>query len=57
MGFLRFEALAIKIGTDREPSSLAKTMSTLIWILGSGILMSAIALIGSVTLFIQEATL
>jgi zinc and cadmium transporter len=32
-------------------------MSTLIWILGSGILMSAIALIGSVTLFIREATL
>ena len=32
-------------------------MSTLIWISASGILMSAIALIGSVTLVLQETTL
>jgi zinc and cadmium transporter len=32
-------------------------MSTLAWIVSSGILMSAIALIGSVTLFLKEATL
>jgi len=32
-------------------------MSTLIWIIGTGVLMSAIALIGSVTLLLQEATL
>ena len=32
-------------------------MSTLIWIAASGILMSAIALIGSVTLILQETTL
>jgi zinc and cadmium transporter len=32
-------------------------MSTLAWIVSSGMLMSAIALIGSVTLFLKEATL
>lgn len=31
-------------------------MSTLAWIVSSGMLMSAIALIGSVTLFLKEAT-
>jgi zinc and cadmium transporter len=32
-------------------------MSTILWIISSGLLMSAIALIGSVTLFLKEATL
>lgn len=32
-------------------------MSTLTWIVGSGLLMSAIALVGSVTLILKEATL
>jgi zinc and cadmium transporter len=32
-------------------------MSTILWIIASGLLMSAIALIGSVTLFLSEATL
>ncbi|HSK30415.1 MAG TPA: ZIP family metal transporter [Candidatus Limnocylindria bacterium] len=32
-------------------------MTTLVWIIASGLLMSAVALIGSVTLFLSEATL
>ena len=32
-------------------------MTTFLWILSSGLLMSAIALVGSVTLFFSEATL
>ena len=32
-------------------------MNTFLWIFFSGILMSAIALVGSVTLFLSEATL
>lgn len=32
-------------------------MSTLFWIIAGGLLMSAIALVGSVTLFLNEATL
>ena len=32
-------------------------MPTILWIISSGLLMSVIALIGSVTLFLNEATL
>jgi zinc and cadmium transporter len=32
-------------------------MQTLVWIIGSGIVMSAVALVGSVTLFLKEETL
>ncbi len=40
----------VKQGDDQE-------METLIWIVGSSILMSLIALVGSVTLILRESTL
>jgi zinc and cadmium transporter len=40
-----------------RPARERRRMSTLAWIISSGILMSAIALIGSVTLFLKDTTL
>jgi zinc and cadmium transporter len=47
--------MAAKARLRREPT--IRSMPTFLWIVFSGILMSAIALIGSVTLFFNEATL
>jgi zinc and cadmium transporter len=53
--YIKLQALTIAF--DQHHRCYIRSMSTLGWIIGSGLLMSAIALVGSVTLILKAQTL